>query len=521
MPGPFELTTFGDGTPKRVDWKTRAALEEAQALLGYPLTVVQGSYNHGGVSASAGTHDGGGVVDLLAWDWQRKVKALRKVGFAAWYRPPVRGLWGPHIHAVLIDHGKLAPVAARQVTAYRNGRDGLRSNLPDRFWRPSPIPVFHYPPAAATGGHSPRPPAPRPATAPAAGAYPPKRTLDGVDTSHHQGGRIDLKAARAAGLRWWYLKATEGDSVTDATYKKRVKQARDAGIPVGAYHFARPDPGDAAKEARFFLEHADIRAGDMLPMLDLESLEGMSLAQVTTWTGRWVHTVDAGACRRRGLVAKPIIYTPFSLGSGFGCLLWVARYSDDFRAPVIPKPWRSAAIWQHSNGQVRAGQARARVRPGRRQRGAPRHPAVGTAGQEGPHGRRLPGSATGDRAVAPGRVVAASGGLARAGGLPRSPWRRTRSVPDPVDLPESPVVLRHPVVVPVVADPVDVPGSSPGRSTCRTRTGPVDRAGDPRPSAPPPTEADVNLLIDLAVARVQLELAQQQLKAALARLPER
>ncbi len=36
-----------------------------------------------------------------------------------------------------------------------------------------------------------------------------------------------------------------------------------------------------------------------------------------------------------------------------------------------------------------------------------------------------------------------------------------------------------------------------------------------------PTEADVNLLIDLAVARVQLELAQQQLKAALARLPER
>ncbi len=224
-----------------------------------------------------------------------------------------------------------------------------RSNLPDRFWRPSPIPVFHYPPARRPAPVRPAP-GTRPATAPTAGAYPPKRTLDGVDTSHHQGGRIDLKAARAAGLRWWYLKATEGDSVTDATYRKRVKQARDAGIPVGAYHFARPDPGDAAKEARFFLDHADIRAGDMLPMLDLESLEGMSLAQVTTWTGRWVHTVTQ-QLRRRGLVAKPIIYTPFSLGSGFGCLLWVARYSDDFRAPAIPKPWRNAAIWQHSNGR--------------------------------------------------------------------------------------------------------------------------------------------------------------------------
>jgi hypothetical protein len=29
----------------------------------------------------------------------------------------------------------------------------------------------------------------------------------------------------------------------------------------------------------------------------------------------------------------------------------VARYSDDFRAPVIPRPWRRAAVWQHSNGQ--------------------------------------------------------------------------------------------------------------------------------------------------------------------------
>jgi hypothetical protein len=30
----------------------------------------------------------------------------------------------------------------------------------------------------------------------------------------------------------------------------------------------------------------------------------------------------------------------------------VARYSDDFRAPVIPRPWVRAAIWQHSNGRL-------------------------------------------------------------------------------------------------------------------------------------------------------------------------
>ena len=354
LPGAFELTTFGDGTPKKVDWKTRAALEEAERRLGYRLTVVQGSYNAGGVSASAGTHDNGGVVDLLAWDWRRKVRVLRAIGFAAWYRPAIKGLWGAHIHAVLIDHGRLAASAARQVAAYRNGRDGLAGNRVDPFWRPDPIPVFKYPPTRAkkapSGGDGvdkATTPAP---VAPAGPAFPPRRTLDGVDTSHHQAGRIDLRAARAAGVRWWYLKATEGDTFIDSSYASRVRQARRAGIPVGAYHFARPDAGDAAEEARFFLSHSDIRAGDMLPMLDLESTEGLSQAALTTWVGTWVRTVTA-ELTRKGIRGKPIIYTPGNLDNGFGCLLWVARYSNDFRAPVIPRPWKRAVIWQHSDGR--------------------------------------------------------------------------------------------------------------------------------------------------------------------------
>jgi GH25 family lysozyme M1 (1,4-beta-N-acetylmuramidase) len=350
LPGPFELTTFGDGTPKKVDWKTRAALEEAERRLGYPLTVVQGSYNAGGVSASAGTHDGGGVVDLLAWDWKRKVRVLRAIGFAAWYRPTISGLWGEHIHAVLIDHGRLAASAARQVEAYRNGRDGLASNRTDTFWRPERIPVFRYPPSTTKQEPDEKGEAAPPPTPPVGAAFPTKRTLDGVDTSHHQSGRIDLTAARRAGVRWWYVKATEGTTFVDSTYAARVRQARQAGIPIGAYHFARPDAGDAAQEARFFLSHTDIRAGDMLPMLDLESTEGLSQAALTNWVGTWVRTITTELARK-GIRGKPIIYTPFNLDNGFGCLLWVARYSNDYRAPVIPRPWRRAVIWQHSDGR--------------------------------------------------------------------------------------------------------------------------------------------------------------------------
>lgn len=350
----FDRTTYGDVRPKPVDWKTRAALEAAERRLGYRLTVVQGSYNPGGVRQSGGTHDGGGVVDLLAWDWQRKVRVLRSIGFAAWYRPAISGLWGAHIHAVLIDHGKLSSSAAAQVASYRAGRDGLKGNRSDTFWRPSPIPVFDYPPpveeAPPEGQPTPEKKKPEAPEGPTGTAYPPKRALHGVDTSHYQGGRIDLKAARAAGLQWWYVKATEGTTFTDPTYARRVRQARRAGIPVGAYHFARPDRGDADDEARFFLAKVDIREGDMLPMLDLESSEGLSPSELTAWTGAWVRTVTRHLAGL-GLRGRPIIYTPFNLEKGFGCYCWVARYSNDFRAPVVPRPWQRAAIWQHSNGK--------------------------------------------------------------------------------------------------------------------------------------------------------------------------
>ena len=128
MPRPYARTTY-DG--RTVDWLTRAALEETARRLGYDLTLMQGSYNAGRVSASAGTHDGGGVVDLAPWDLANKLRELRRVGFAAWYRPAIPGLWGAHIHAVLIGNRKLAASAKAQVLDYLAGRNGLANDGSD------------------------------------------------------------------------------------------------------------------------------------------------------------------------------------------------------------------------------------------------------------------------------------------------------------------------------------------------------------------------------------------------------
>lgn len=144
---PYDLVKHDGNTVDRI---THEALLVAEKRLGYELTITQGSYVGGsGDPDSAGTHDGGGVVDLTAFEATRKVRVLRDVGFAAWRRLPSEGDWPEHVHAVLIGNKKLSPAAARQVEKYLANppRNGLKSNLIDPVPRPDPIPVFRWPPA--------------------------------------------------------------------------------------------------------------------------------------------------------------------------------------------------------------------------------------------------------------------------------------------------------------------------------------------------------------------------------------
>lgn len=131
-----------------LDAITIAAIEYAEQLAGFAFVVTQGSYQGAaGDPDSAGTHARGGTFDgstkaLTREQKRRMVWALRMAGFAAWLRTPDQGDWVEHVHAVLVDHPDLAPSAARQVTAYRAGRNGLKNGAPDDGPRLDPIPVY-------------------------------------------------------------------------------------------------------------------------------------------------------------------------------------------------------------------------------------------------------------------------------------------------------------------------------------------------------------------------------------------
>lgn len=135
------------GRPIVVNRRTEAMLTEVIRLSGVTPTIVQGSYRAGnGASASAGTHDGGGVIDLRTWNLNvdqrtKLLSALRAVGFVAWYRTTAQG-FDPHIHAVAKGDLDLDPSAAQQVRDAANGLNGLASKGRDTSNRN--VPTFDY-----------------------------------------------------------------------------------------------------------------------------------------------------------------------------------------------------------------------------------------------------------------------------------------------------------------------------------------------------------------------------------------
>jgi hypothetical protein len=119
---------------KRTNTRTATMLRAADQLLSWSIVLTQGSYTSANPD-SAGTHDGGGVVDisvsaLSATQRWETVKALRTVGFAAWLRTPSDG-FAYHIHAAAVSDPDMSRPARNQVHDYYFGRNGLANHNPD------------------------------------------------------------------------------------------------------------------------------------------------------------------------------------------------------------------------------------------------------------------------------------------------------------------------------------------------------------------------------------------------------
>ena len=91
----------------------------------------------------------------------------------------------------------------------------------------------------------------------------------GVDISTYQAD-VDMEKLKEQGIRFVFIKATEGSSLQDNRFAANWVNAEKAGLPSGAYHFFSYDtPGNTQAE-NFIKTVGDILEGRLLPVVDVE-----------------------------------------------------------------------------------------------------------------------------------------------------------------------------------------------------------------------------------------------------------
>jgi GH25 family lysozyme M1 (1,4-beta-N-acetylmuramidase) len=175
------------------------------------------------------------------------------------------------------------------------------------------------------------------------------QNVKGIDVSHHNGS-IDWPSVAADGVKFVYIKATEGITWADPMLDANYKGAKSVGLKVGFYHFAHPSKTNAAAEAQHFIAAVKPYKVDLPHVLDIEVASGLSAVDITAFSAAWLDAVK--------VLGKEAIYTGESFAANLqGQLgqypLWVAHYGVN--QPANAASWQKWSLFQYDDKGTVAG----------------------------------------------------------------------------------------------------------------------------------------------------------------------
>ncbi|MCW2815123.1 MAG: lysozyme [Nocardioides sp.] len=189
-----------------------------------------------------------------------------------------------------------------------------------------------------------------PTTEPTAEPAPPRprpRRLLGVDVSHHQG---EIAWARVAGdgIRFAYLKATEGSGFSDPRFADNWRAASAAGLRVGGYHYFTlcSEPLGQAEHFVDILDAVPAARRTLPPVVDLELIGNCDPPPDPATMRASVEAFVAEVERRTG--TRVVVYTHPDFDARYDFVddldrrRWVRRPGD---APPPGDWW----LWQRSD----------------------------------------------------------------------------------------------------------------------------------------------------------------------------
>jgi lysozyme len=176
----------------------------------------------------------------------------------------------------------------------------------------------------------------------------------GIDISHWQdknetAQRPDFRKACAAGARFSFIKATQGNFADD-DFVINWQNAKAAGLLRGAYHFY-DWRWSAREQAEYFWSKLEPDPGELPPVLDFESRVGVPAKDKASQAAKdFMLILEQIAERKPMLYSSPGYWKEFGSTDPFwkGYPLWVAHYTSN-PFPIVPLPWEKWDFWQHSS----------------------------------------------------------------------------------------------------------------------------------------------------------------------------
>jgi lysozyme len=210
----------------------------------------------------------------------------------------------------------------------------------------------------------------------------------GIDVARYE-PVIDWAKLRAHEIRFVFVKATQRADYVDPKFLTHWKNAKQAGILRGAYHFLDADV-DPVAQARHFLDTVKLEPGDLPPVLDLEDVPDFSSVNMAPQKGKgqkpakqalkmkvftntqiincaatWLSYVEQATGRRPIIYSSPSFLMSRMVGAkgipswATQYVLWIANYLNhpvtEADLPLQPGGWSKWSFWQYSDHEMLDG----------------------------------------------------------------------------------------------------------------------------------------------------------------------
>jgi lysozyme len=190
--------------------------------------------------------------------------------------------------------------------------------------------------------------------------------LRGIDVSHYQED-IDWAKVKASGVRFVFIKASEGKNEVDPMFEENFRGAVDAGIVPGTYHFYRPllDPLEQAAHYLSVIKEVIGSHPCLPPCIDLETA-GVTRTVMNADVRSFMQQISQDG--RKGIIyTSPGFWStylpaPVLIGNrlrsadvewALDYSLWLAHYTSGWPSQVYP--WVGWTFWQHCSAGKVAG----------------------------------------------------------------------------------------------------------------------------------------------------------------------